>query len=81
MGTRRVAQQLRVPAALANNSGSILSPHMKAHYCLDFQFLGIWPSQVLGRHVVHIHMCRRNTHTCKIKKYIFYFFLILILLI
>lgn len=30
-----------------------------------------WLSQVLCSHVVHKHMCRRNTHTCKIKKYIF----------
>jgi hypothetical protein len=57
--------------AFAEDSGLVLNTHMVNCNCLYLQFQGIQcplrPLWVPYTHAVHIHICRQNTKTHKIK--------------
>lgn len=65
-GALPLAHQLRELVALPGGLGSILSTYVAAHSHPYLHSYGVfWPLQAPGTHMLHGHVCRQNTHTCK----------------
>lgn len=69
--TEDMAQGLRVLAALAKDSGLVLSTQVVTHNYLEIQFQGLccllWPLGAPGTHMAHICTCRQiliNINSC-----------------
>ena len=57
-----MAQHLRVPAAFAEDPGSVPSTYMAAHTCQDLQFQGIQDPLLNSTGTRHAYT-QTNTHT------------------
>lgn len=66
-GAGEMDQWLATLSFLAVDPSSIPSTHMAAHSSLKLYFQALWhllwPPQMTGMLVVHLHTCRQNTPT------------------
>jgi hypothetical protein len=65
MGARKIAQQF---AAFSEDPGSVPNTHMLAHNIHNSQAWISYSPWAPGTHMVHIHVCKQNSHTHKINK-------------